>query len=428
MSTALLIDSTTEGLRPLGTAPQRSYELVTGAILAAPSLGEAHAALFAEPVESAYGDRIDWYSPLDGRAQTLGTLPEEEAQAARAELARLSDDILAEAKRLEEGGSREEKRLSEALRNAVCHPGEGSVFVLPGAGGRPQPVLAHWGWVRDEAPEVRGALTAVDRSQPVAPTAPPAGAGAGTDAMAATAATAVLAEDPARRGVPAALLWLGWLLLLLILLAIFYLLVAPCALRPAFLPGACPGAETARAAVFAETDVLETRIAMAERELSALDRACQPVVDPAIPLPVAELPPGSRDDSDAARLTEQGATIGELTFSLLWGSSADLDLHVTCPEGGTVSYGNREACGGTLDVDSNAASSRLRSDPVENVFYAAPGPGSYRIRVNLYQPRGAAGAQPFRLRIQDGGRVELVEGSVTPGQPDWVTEFSYGDR
>ena len=81
MSEAFLTNTSTEGLKPLGTAPQRSFELVSDTVRE--KLGPAHAALFAEPVPTQYGDRFDWYAPVSGRATLLADVPDPEAVRAR---------------------------------------------------------------------------------------------------------------------------------------------------------------------------------------------------------------------------------------------------------------------------------------------------------------------------------------------------------
>lgn len=423
MANALITDSTTESLRPLGSAAQRSFELITGAVMAAEGLGARHVNLFAEPVASTYGDNFDWYAPLDGPSQPLGDLPADVADAVRADLAALVGDIRAEAARLRASGGGEGVRLGDALDNAVQYPDEGSVFVITNPDGTRQPVLVHWGWVSEATPEVRGSLAATDRVQPVPPAAVLAGAGGA--AGAAAAATSAQEARPARSW--GRLWWtlilLGWLALLGLVLAIVYLLIEPCALRTSWLPGNCPTEQAARPPVLADTDVLRDRLAALQHDLYAMDHACQPVHLPPIPDPVAELP---QVDEDQARLDQSGATMGALTFSLLWGSRADLDLHVTCPNGQSISFNRRAACGGQLDVDSNAQGTALTREPVENTFFSAPAVGNYQIRVNYFSGHDDPGSQSFRLRIRDGDRIETVEGTVGPLTRDAVINYTYG--
>ena len=82
MEQSLLVTTSAEGLQPLGSAAQRSFELVTGAVRA--RLGEAHAAIFAEPVAAQHGDAIDWHAAVPGRAVRLSELGEAERAAIKA--------------------------------------------------------------------------------------------------------------------------------------------------------------------------------------------------------------------------------------------------------------------------------------------------------------------------------------------------------
>ena len=86
------------------------------------------------------------------------------------------------------------------------------------------------------------------------------------------------------------------------------------------------------------------------------------------------------------------------------------------------------ACGGVLDVDSNAAGTRLRRDPVENVFFEEPPPGAYVIRVDFFGRNGDAPQQPFRVMIRDGEQVTLRDGVVTlgsGGRRQWMMTYNH---
>ena len=80
------------GLQPLGTAAQRSFELLSAAL--EQRLGPAHAALLAEPVATAQGDRIDWYTQPGGEVLPLSDLPEAQAQSLRARLGEMVAQIM----------------------------------------------------------------------------------------------------------------------------------------------------------------------------------------------------------------------------------------------------------------------------------------------------------------------------------------------
>lgn len=253
MSGTRLITTSSEGLQPLGSAAQRSFELVTGAVRA--RLGEEHAALFAEPVASEHGDRIDWYAAGDGEAIPMARLSPEERSALKARLGEMVAAIRAEAGRLGTSGDADDQRLSEALVNALEIPGEEMVLALRAADGSLRPVLVHWAWLRNERAAVRGVLSAmVPRAAP----APPAAPGAG------------------RAGFRRWLIGFGWLALAMMIAAILYLMVAPCGLAPGG-PDFCPSDPPALAAAYSEQAAIEDEIAALEREIALADRTCQPV-------------------------------------------------------------------------------------------------------------------------------------------------------
>lgn len=422
MFEAFLTTTSTEGLRPLGTAPQRSWELVTSTVRQ--RLGDRHAALFGEPIATEHGDRFDWYAPVEGRAEALTALDAAEAEAVRADLDALTGDIRDLARTIEETGQdAEARRLAEALRNAVEHPSEASLWVVrdPEAERPPQPVLVNWAWVEDRQRAVRGDLSGRDtRSDAVRPAARVA---AGAAAGAAVASGPAAARQRGAAGWLGWLYWLLWLLLLLILLAILYLAIPACGIRGVAWAQFCPPPAAAADAAAREAARIEDEIAGLERRIAIADRACQPAPQPAsLPEPA---PPPATDPDIQRRLDRAGAEQGDLSFSLSWDNTSDLDLHVTCPTGSTVSYRNVAACNGRLDVDANAGN--VRRDPVENVFYRDPPGGQYRIRVHLFTARSGSGAIPFTVQLRQGERITYREGRVSRGQPNWTTTFDTGD-
>jgi hypothetical protein len=433
MLETLLVTTSSEGLKPLGTPAQRSFELITATLRHA--LGDAAAELFAEPVATQHGDRFDWYAPSAGAASRLDALDPAAQAEARDALAALRGQIAAYAETRRGARNAEDDRLAEALSNALEVPGDDFIFVLAPAqpGGAPRPVLVNWAWVADHRPTERGRLTGVvARRRDPAPTAPAAPPRAAPIPAATVAAAPAAAEAPAgaRSGL-AWLFWLGWLLLLLMLAAILYLAIAPCGLRGLGLLDHCPGPAAARSEVLDRNAQLDNRIAQLERRIGEAGRACRPVPPPPVPdfpapAPAAPAPATPAPSEIDERLDRAGAQRGALSFSLAWDTIADLDLHVTCPAGATISYNNRAACNGQLDVDANVNPRLARRDPVENVFYNSVTPGSYQVRVNLYDPAVANGPVAFRLQIRDGDRVELLEGSVSPTQPNWRGSYTPG--
>ncbi|WP_420344408.1 hypothetical protein [Paenirhodobacter sp.] len=422
MHEAFLTTTTSEGLSALGTREQRSYELLSETLRE--RLGPDLAALLAEPVATDLGDRSDWYAAVPGRARRLTDLPAPAQAAARAVLSEQIAQVEALAESLAAGGGAEALRLADALRHAMQVPGDSHIFVVERAGAAPQPVLVNWAWVRDDRRAVRGTLTGSMAPPPPPPQPPPPRV---TPAAAPEPRPApVLAE----RAAPSGLWWLlraGWLLLALLIAWMIWLLIPACGLRGLFAPGDCPGAAVVAAAAPAERSVLEDEIARIEREITLADNACQPLPPPPAPQP-APAPEPPQDTGMLDRLDRAGAQRGRLAFSLAWDTPADLDLWITCPAGATISYKQDHACGGVLDVDSNAAGTRLRRDPVENVFFAEPPPGAYVIRVDFFGRNGDAPQQPFRVMIRDGEQVTLREGVValgSGGRRQWMMTYNY---
>jgi uncharacterized protein YfaP (DUF2135 family) len=120
---------------------------------------------------------------------------------------------------------------------------------------------------------------------------------------------------------------------------------------------------------------------------------------------------------------EGGRSDAPLTVTLIWDSVSDLDLWLTCPNGQRISYRNRSACGGALDIDQNADARRTR-EPVENVFFAAaPRAGTYQVRVHNYAQRG--GATNYQLRILKNGAPTVHRGQLSRRGQESVYSFTY---
>lgn len=419
MSEALITNGSIEGLSPLGTPPQRSFELISGTVRA--RLSEEHAALFAEPVSTQFGDRFDWYAAVEGKSRPLAELPDEEQAAVLARIEKLSADIHAVAQEYSSSDLAEEQRLGEALENALRYPGPDRVYVVETAPGELQPVLVNWAWVGDTQTTVTGKLSAVDTRPPPKPVPSVA-----SPPRVAPTAAATAAERGGPRTIPMWLFWLGWLILALLLAAILWLMVPACGLRAPFFISNCPA--NAEASPEARRNAeLQNQIAALEREIGVMDRACQP--DPlrqtAIPPFPGATPPEALPDIDARR-ERAGAELGDLTITLAWDNADDMDLYVTCPAGVTVWHQQRIACNGQLDVDSNVGAPVPQ--PVENAFFTDPLAGTYTVRVNLYASRTGGGDAPFTLQVRAGDRVENLTGIVSGQSRDWTYSFTFGGQ
>lgn len=441
MFEALLTTTSSEGLQPLGSAAQRSFELVTGTIRA--RLGERHAKLFAEPVATPHGDSIDWYAPFKGNAVPVNDLPAEEQEQLRAELAPLVADIKAEAETLGQSGTADDQRLSEALFNAIEVPDEAMVYAVRDDDGVLHPMLVHWAWVRDEQKAVRGVLTGMTpRRQPATPA---------TGVQLGAAAPVVVPTSP----VPSWLWWLlillGWVLLAVLLGWLLALMIAPCGLSQGRI-SFCPPPEAPSVTVpGAERRVIEDEIATLQRQLALLDRACQPTEPIIVPSPgdvpdapgdvpvpdVAPDPPAldpdQPPDSEEAqrareeaerRAVERGAERGDLNFALEWGTVDDVDLYVTCPTGETISYRMHAACNGTYDLDANVARRLAVEDPVENIVFNNPASGVYQVKVHLRGIR-TNGETPFNLHVlRRSGQSQTFSGVLNGNNREWTKSIS----
>lgn len=425
MFEAFLANTSTQGLAPLGTAPQRSFELITGTVRDA--LGDAHAALFAEPVATQYGDRFDWYATTAGHPRPLAGLSEEDRSAAEARLAELTAEIAGLGQSLLDKPDPDSQRLGEALVNALRYPGPDCVYVLEDGGGV-QPVLLNWAWVSDSQASVTGDLSGTDgRARAARQTASRHGAAR----QAAASAGAPAAAGGSGAAAPLNLwwlMWLGWLLLALMLAAILFLMTEACALRLPGLPGYCPPPGPEAAAAPRDTLILRDRIATLERQIAIAGRACQPAQQAALPalpapLPAPAPPPAAAPtpDADSARLAARGAREGKLTITLLWDSVADLHLDVRCPSNRVINFDNRRSCGGRLDVGGNHDIRSAQTDAIESMYFDDPATGPYAIQVTLFNPHGQARTQPFRLRIRDGTSTKVLRGTVTARGPGWTT-------
>lgn len=149
-------------------------------------------------------------------------------------------------------------------------------------------------------------------------------------------------------------------------------------------------------------------------------------------------------DSDGigARLSRENAQKGDITISLAWDTTDDLDLHVIIPNGEEISYSRKNSrtlpC--MLDVDMNVGGGSR--EPVENVFAGnldemvqAP-QGKYKVIVQnfAYHEPGAHTSQPpvpFRVVVEKNGVKEKFQGQCqgTGSRSNVVVhEFTYEGR
>ena len=141
--------------------------------------------------------------------------------------------------------------------------------------------------------------------------------------------------------------------------------------------------------------------------------------------PEEAAPPVDENTLDEA-LLRAGASSGDITVSMLWGTWDDLDLHIDTPDGKHIYYGNKMAGGGVLDVDANANSSNLTTTPAENIYFAAPQSGHYKVYIRNYRDRTDEGPSRYLVRVTIGGQSQVFEGSIDgTGTEIVIIEFDY---
>ena len=135
-------------------------------------------------------------------------------------------------------------------------------------------------------------------------------------------------------------------------------------------------------------------------------------------------PAGVAEKEASKRVAQHNGGQGVFSITLMWSNDSDLDLHVHCPSGECIYFGNPEVGGGALDIDMNA--NVINSiDPVENVFWAnQPVSGKYIVKVNNFQSRSAKKAQTsFVVIVKIEGRVRKFNGKVWPNRTVEVDQF-----
>jgi uncharacterized protein YfaP (DUF2135 family) len=117
-------------------------------------------------------------------------------------------------------------------------------------------------------------------------------------------------------------------------------------------------------------------------------------------------------------LINAGALTGEITISMTWNSTDDLDLHVITPDGNEIYWNDTEVDGGVLDVDANSDEDYLSTTPVENVYFAEPMAGEYWVYILDYEDR-SEGDTEYLVRVTIGDESQVFTGTIN-GEDDFV--------
>jgi hypothetical protein len=383
--------------QPLATAGQTAVESWSVLVaLLARELSPAHAAFFAEPVENPARGEIDWYADSDGEMIPLPLADPAIQAAATAERNRLEQDIRALAARKRIARSEGERFLGEMIGLALSIPGDDYVYVLSN-----RPVLVAWGHARTGALPEQAPVVGYRQSAPTPMRIlPPPGL--------------PIAMSLVRR-------WLLPVLLAALLLPVIGLLLMY--FDPyGWFAVAGPQCRIAdgQPALLAELQDATGRESVLRAELAQVAEAagrrrlqCPPV---RVQAPAPPQPPARPPSDDVRRAEERGAHRGRLQIILAWEDRNDLDLYVGCPGGALINFDHKAACGGRLDVDANGDARVANASPVENVYFNAPAPGTYRVIVDPYEMRVGPESH-FRVTIRREGEPDrVVEGTARNGQ------------
>jgi hypothetical protein len=422
---ALIATTRNADLQALGTGGQvtiQAWGQITSYLRR--TLGERHAALFAEPNPDPDRGVVDWYAEGAGEAVPIASLAPDAQAAARAELATLLGAIQDEIGKLSRAQQSSERFLGDLLALAIQVPSQDAVRVIAG-----RPVLVAWGHA------------------PAGGTAQPASL-IGEAARPLVSGPMEIVGPPAEVAPRAGLAWalaVAALLLLPLLLALVWF-------DPFRWFEARPPQCVARSEDFGLIDelrreqereaALRAQLAGLARELGDRRIACPPPPTQAAeppprpqPQPQAQPapqpPPRPQPNPDAERARNQGARSGRVQVILAWDNENDLDLVVNCADGGMIFYMARQGCGGgELDIDRNAEPP-IRRDPVENIVWASEPPaGRYAISVMHSGNRQTTPqASSFRVTLRIEGRPEQSwSGRVAPGASTNVATFDVPGR
>lgn len=124
----------------------------------------------------------------------------------------------------------------------------------------------------------------------------------------------------------------------------------------------------------------------------------------------------------------EGLGTGDVQITLLWEGDADLDLHVTDPNGEEISYMSpTSSSGGRLDRDTIPCREEV-PQPVENVFWPSGGAprGRYVVSVHYYAACTTGDPMDFEIIIRlDGELFQHLTGTLADGERLEMARFDY---
>jgi hypothetical protein len=429
-------------LPPPELGPGLNWDRLTEILLREVSADAA--ALLAEPIHDEARGQTHWHITARDDPQPISALSEAESKKLTVRLNDRRREIMRFATSVEAEGGDANIRLAAALRTVLTVPDENQhIWSADG-----KPVLTAWGrrFVGRAAPQPRfvkrrplpnppsmleagaaiegtSSLSRENRGARRAPAdAPPPGMGGPQPLAAAPEIAAAAAPKPPQwRHWRTGLLWALFVLLVAIG---YYALLPACGLNLpilGYLSDHCQFAGTSDlAAEELRNSALRDAISKAELKIAEKRSTC--------------VPPKRTDRSDRGldakvadqRRVEARGTHGKLDITLIWSGHEDLDLHVYCPDG-QIFFGHRAACGGTLEIDSNATSAEAKDAPIEHVTWQnAPPAGDYRVEVVLFDRFDLKERSiPFTLVVRDDVGQQEIAGEIKQlREPVTVTSFS----
>jgi hypothetical protein len=415
------------GLRPLGSAADRSYERVC--TLLKSRVGHI-AEIISEPVFAQDGRSIDWYVQGAVEAFSMQSLSTAEREKVLTTYHQIRQTVHNTAKALEGSTNLADRNLGSVLINALTVPGDEFIYSVNG-----KPVLVAWGFSKENVVETSSVLgmrvaprPAIQVPQQSTVSAP---LQSGSTEV-GTSGSAIIGSRP--EWLPALL----WIVFALLLALFVWLLLTVCHLNIPFVGQVRnPFALLCSKSVVVETspqDRIQTGIINRPTTRSPGSAPDPRIINPneALLQQLRDLESQISERLDRCtvanqaaapdietRLNNANARSGELQISLSWDGDADLDLYVLCNDG-LVGATSRKGCGAELDVDMNQArqDAPQRYDsltPVENIIWTkAPPRGEYKIAVELYFRRNDNRPEiPFKVRIRKGATEENISGTVS---------------
>jgi hypothetical protein len=135
----------------------------------------------------------------------------------------------------------------------------------------------------------------------------------------------------------------------------------------------------------------------------------------------------SRDNRLDSLRDSLDACDGEITVTLAWKTSDDLDLHLVEPDGNVVFYKRPTSPNGAkLDIDMNADGGSSNT-PIENICYLrVPPGGTYKVLVHFFSRNSSDPEIPYTVYVRNG-RTEKYFTAVhtTVKDKHLIYEFTY---